>query len=369
MAKRRVIGFLIAATVATGAMPFVGSTVVQARVVIKTRAAEVHATVVNEAALALPFAADHVAVHWDGNPQASVSIALSADGGATYGPASDVGRDEVGEHRGDGETYGAILPARGATSARIASDRPVGRLTVLALADSERVVEEERVPVSAGGAVAQPPIISRAGWGADESLRFKGRKEVWPPAFYPVQKLIVHHTATANDDPNPPAAIRSIYYYHSITQRWGDIGYNFLVDAQGRIYKGRHSHMTAKSSPTANDDTLTGENAAGQTVTAGHSFGFNAGTIGVALLGTFTTQLPSAPARSALERFLGWKAHGHGIDPEGQSVYVNPVNGAQATFANIAGHRDVSATECPGDALYPVLPEVRHNVALLIAGS
>ena len=361
--------FFVAAMVATVALPFVGSTVVLARVVVKTRAAEVHTPVIGPATVALPFPAGHVAVHWAGNPQASVTIALSTDGGATYGPASDVGRDEVGEHRGDGEAYGAILPASGATSARVTSDRPIGRLTVLALADGERVVEEERLPVSAGAAVAQPPIISRAEWGADESLRFKGKKEVWPPQFFPVQKLIVHHTVTANDDPNPAATIRSIYYYHSITQRWGDIGYNFLIDAEGRVYKGRHSHTTAKSSPTANDDTLIGENAMGQIVTAGHSYGFNGGTVGVALLGTLTTQLPSAPARSALEQFLGWKASGHGIDPEGQSLYVNPVTGSQTTFANIAGHRDVSATECPGDAFYPALPQVRRNVAVLIAGS
>jgi N-acetylmuramoyl-L-alanine amidase len=53
-----------------------------------------------------------------------------------------------------------------------------------------------------------------------------------------VQKLIVHHTATQNNDPDPPATIRSIYYYHAVTQGWGDIGYNFLIDEAGNLYEG-----------------------------------------------------------------------------------------------------------------------------------
>ena len=59
-----------------------------------------------------------------------------------------------------------------------------------------------------GGKVARPPIMSRAEWGADESIRFKNGKESWPPAFAPTHKLIVHHTAGANNDPNPASTIR-----------------------------------------------------------------------------------------------------------------------------------------------------------------
>ncbi|MDQ4098684.1 MAG: N-acetylmuramoyl-L-alanine amidase [Actinomycetota bacterium] len=350
------------------AFTFLAPGTIQASVVIRPRAAEVQTAVDRSAVMRLPFAAGHVAVHWAGHPEATVAISLSSDGN-DFGPPTDVGRDEVGEHRGDGETYGAILPGRGATSARVTSDRAIGRISVLVLADGERVVEERRVPASAGGAVAQPPIVSRAQWGADESLRFRGKKEVWPPTFHPVQKLIVHHTAGQNADPNPPATIRSIYYYHAITQRWGDIGYNFLIDEAGTIYKGRHSHTTVKTSATANDDTLDGENASGHGVTAGHSYGFNAGTVGVALLGTLSVDPPTPAAEGALERFLAWKAGKHGLPAEGESVYTNPVNGDQKLLANITAHRDVSATECPGEALYAMLPQIRRDVALLMASS
>ena len=74
--------------------------------------------------------------------------------------------------------------------------------------------------------MAQPSVISRAGWGADEALRFDASgNELWPPEFHPTQKLIVHHTAGQNGDPNPAATIRAIYYYHAVTRGWGDIGY------------------------------------------------------------------------------------------------------------------------------------------------
>jgi hypothetical protein len=74
-------------------------------------------------------------------------------------------------------------------------------------------------------------------------------------------------------------------------------------------------------------------------------------------------------ARDALERLLAWEADRHGLNPQGSSLYTNPVNGSQATFANIAGHRDVAATECPGGVFYSTLPGIRSDVAALIAGS
>jgi hypothetical protein len=204
--------------------------------------------------------------------------------------------------------------------------------------------------------VSQPNIVPRSGWGADEGLRFKGKKEVWPPEFSPLQKTIVHHTAGANNDTNPESTIRSIYYYHAVTQRWGDIGYNFLISADGRIFKGRHSH-----SPGSQTDTITGENAAKQTVTAGHAYQYNAGTVGVALLGTFTgTNVPTTAARNSLIQFLAWKLDAHGLDPEGHGVYTNPVNGVSKDLYNIAGHRDANTdTECPGGMLYDDLPAIR----------
>jgi hypothetical protein len=46
---------------------------------------------------------------------------------------------------------------------------------------------------------------------------------------------------------------------------------------------------------------------------------------------------------------------------------VNPINGFTKDVPTITGHRDWLATECPGDQLYPLLPEIRRAVAGLVA--
>lgn len=310
------------------------------------------------AVVTLPISAQHLALHWAGEAEAEVVVAFSRDG-KTFAASTDAGRDEIGEQRADGRTYGSLLAAGGARFVRVSSDRPLVNLAVLSLADGERVERKAAIGRVAGAAVAQPVTIPRSGWGADETLRFDAQgNESWTPTFWPVQKLIVHHTAGSNDDPDPPATIRAIYYYHAVTQRWGDIGYNFLIDASGRIYKGRHSHGPGSA------DTLSGEDATGKGVTGAHALGFNAGTVGVALLGTFTNQDATPAARGALADLLAWKAAAHQIDPLGSSIYKSPVTGAQLGFPNIAGHRDVNATDCPGGVFYNNMPLLRGTVAL-----
>src|SRR5688500_15591701 len=42
-----------------------------------------------------------------------------------------------------------------------------------------------------------PPIISRAEWGADESIRLAQR------AYAPIRKLVVHHSASSNGPSDP----------------------------------------------------------------------------------------------------------------------------------------------------------------------
>ena len=309
---------------------------------------------------AAPVAPTHIAVYWRGRPDARVRVAFRAQGG--FGRARRVRLDESGERAPSRQTWGAVMVARKATAVRVYTDRPLRRLTVLWLRDHGP--QPGNAPTARSSAYAQPSVLRRADWAADESLRFDGSgTEVWPAAYYPVQKLIVHHTATQNDDPNPAATIRSIYYYHAVTQGWGDIGYNFLIDEAGRIYEGRHTiDYPPGASPTE-------ENGAGEGVTAAHAVGYNSGTVGVALLGTLTSQNATAAARAALERLLAWESDRHSIDPRGSSLYTNPVNGTQATFPNIAGHRDVGSTECPGGAFYATLPTVRSNVAALLAPS
>ena len=173
------------------------------------------------------------------------------------------------------------------------------------------------------GGVPRPPIISRAGWGADESLTN------WEPEYRQPEKVIIHHTVTYN--PDPLATLRAIHYYHAVTRKWGDIGYNYLIDSQGNIYEGRKG---------------------GEGVVAGHARGRNEGSIGIALLGDFTEQRMLPAMEEALIEMLAWIADRYGIAPQGRS----PAWGLQ--LPNVLGHRDVGNTSCPGEQVYRRLPYV-----------
>jgi hypothetical protein len=154
--------------------------------------------------------------------------------------------------------------------------------------------------------------------------------------------------------------VRAIYYYHAITQDWGDIGYNFLIDAAGRVYEGRYSREYAPDAVPAGDD------GRGHGVQAAHARNYNAGTLGIALIGDFEDGPPTVAARDALVRMLAWASIRYGLNPHGFGTYVNPVTGLTIDSSTIAGHRDYNPTACPGGYLYAMLPDVRNRVAAQI---
>ena len=152
--------------------------------------------------------------------------------------------------------------------------------------------------------------------------------------------------------------MRSIYYYHAVTRDWGDIAYNFLIDPLGNIYEGRYSDDDSSAVP--------GEDAYGNGVRGGHTYDYNAATVGIAVLGTYAKQTISAAAQASLEKLLAWVVKRHGIDPLGFGPYCSPHSPTSSKLSwNITGHRDYGATTCPGDAFYNTLPLIRQNVSAL----
>ncbi len=225
-------------------------------------------------------------------------------------------------------------------------------------------------PVTVGqrsGVSALSNCVSRAEWGADELLRYV---DYWPETFEPVQAMTVHHTVTANDDPDPAATVRAIYRYHAVDRLWGDIAYQFLIDEAGLIYEGRWSGTESKPCGMGGDGSDFGHNPEGLLVTGGHAAYYNQGNLGVALLGDFTNVEPKPAARSALEAALAEFATRHELDPLGMVSYYNAEWDTSAYIDSIAAHRDwpspAGDTACPGDTFYPLLPGVRVNTADLI---
>ena len=198
----------------------------------------------------------------------------------------------------------------------------------------------------------EPPVITRAQWGADESIRKNNQK------YAPITKLFVHHTVTSPDgpDPDPAATVRAIYAYHVQGNGWDDIGYNFLIDAQGRVYEGRWARDYAPG------ETPTGEDLNENGVVGAHVLNHNIGSAGIAMLGDFSNGEPTQAARDTLVKLMAWKADRHGIDVMGNDPFTTS-EGVVEYFPNLAGHRDAGQTECPGDRLYPLLPGIREKVA------
>ena len=351
------VAALVGATLGVVAVPFVPfhSTTQGHPVSVVSR--DVPVVLDGEQIVALPIAASHVAVHWAGAPDAVVTVSFSTDG-TTFGEVEPVDPDEMGDQAGSAESYGRVMVAQGAWFVRLTSDRLLPDLTVVAMEGGDEPVALPDAANVVSAASSQPTIIPRAAWGADESLRFDDQGlEPWPEVFQPVQKIVIHHTAGPNYDPNPAATMRSIMRYDAITKGWTDIGYNFLIDSGGRIYEGRHSRTYAPG------EIPTGEDAAGLLVTGAHALEFNSGVIGIAMMGTFTNQDLTPAARASLEKLIAWESERHGIDPNGAATYVNPVTGAARTFPNIAGHRNLASTACPGGVLYATLPALRMAVA------
>jgi hypothetical protein len=351
---------LVLASLLSALVPAIGT--LAAPKPVKVVSHEVTTSITHRRIVPLPFSASHVSVRWSRAHDAEITVAF-AERPNEFGEDVPVGHSEASDDDGD-ETWGAVLWTGGARFVRITTDRPIGRLTVIGIdAQADRGLAVGPAGV-ASAATSQPNIVSRAEWGADESKRFdSGGNETWPPSFSPMQKAIVHHTAGRNNDPNPAATVRAIYHLYAVSRDFGDMGYNFLIDESGRIYEGRYSR------PYASGEEPTGEDLAGNVVRGAHATNFNDGTVGIVLLGTFTNRQPTAAARSSLESLLAWKLERHGLDPQGSSTYVNPVLGTTKTIPNISGHRQVSATACPGNTFYPTFPTLRQNVANRIAAT
>ena len=195
------------------------------------------------------------------------------------------------------------------------------------------------------GMPLEPTIVSRAGWGADESLRSGS------PLYGEVRCAFVHHTVNGNtySRSQAPALVRGIYYYHTRVNGWNDIGYNFLIDRFGTIYEGRYGGVA-------------------KAVIGAQVLGFNSMSTGVAIIGTFDTVAPSTAALSSLEHLLAWKLDLSHLNPLGTARALCQTTqkyraGQWVSLPVISGHRQVNYTDCPGTVLFGMLPSIRKAVA------
>jgi len=196
-------------------------------------------------------------------------------------------------------------------------------------------------------AAGSPAVLPRFSWGANELI-----KRAAPRFAATTRFAVVHHTAGASgySRADSAAIVRAIQVYHVRGNGWDDIGYNFLVDRFGQVFEGRAGGI-AKS------------------VVGAHAQGFNTGSTGIAVIGSYgATGLPE-PTRKALVATLAWRLDVAHVDPLRTFSWISGGNprfgtGVPVFLRPITGHRDTGFTDCPGDSLYARIDDLARAVSV-----
>jgi hypothetical protein len=114
---------------------------------------------------------------------------------------------------------------------------------------------------------------------------------------------------------SPQARLRQIQSFHMFTRGWCDIGYQYLISRDGRVWRGR-----------------------GGSRLGAHVANNNTGNVGISFMGTHTSTRPTATQECQAAKLLSYL---HRTWP---AVALNRTD--------VKGHRQYGGTSCPGAALY-----------------
>jgi flagellar hook assembly protein FlgD len=332
--------FLVAVAVPAGAHAS-NVRVVAREVPLATASAQLRETAVRRA----PLSFDMVGLHWQGPGSVWFRTAAPIGPWSPWQPARPEAEDLP--DRGTAEAGAAEGWKLGnpywTGPARRIQYRLAGRVERLrAYFISSPVETIARAPARAG----MPSIIRRSQWGADESI-----VRASPSYAERLRFAVVHHTAGTNSyTPAQSAAIvRGIQRYHVLGNGWNDIGYNFLVDKYGQVFEGRGGGID-------------------RNVVGAHAQGFNTGSVGVSVLGTYQATRVSSSARAAIVKLLAWRLDVAHVDPLSALTFESYGNerfapGTKVRLRAVSGHRDTGSTSCPGSGLYGQLPGIANSVA------
>src|SRR3954451_3030968 len=203
---------------------------------------------------------------------------------------------------------------------------------------------ESRIPLRRVSMAGSPLILSREVWGANEAIRRA------PPSYAPsLQFALVHHTAGTNSytASQSAAIVRGIEIYHVKGNGWNDIGYNFLVDKYGQVFEGRYGGVE-------------------RPVIGAHAQGFNTGSVGIALIGSYGSPAPTKAQRDALAALIAWRLDVAHVDPLSSLTWTSGGNprfpaGVPRFLHAVSGHRDTGFTDCPGNLLYAQLGSIARQ--------
>ncbi|XP_037740237.1 peptidoglycan-recognition protein SC2 isoform X2 [Chelonia mydas] len=162
-------------------------------------------------------------------------------------------------------------------------------------------------------ALGCPTIVSRSQWEA----RVPRNRD---PLGTPVPYVIIHHTAGnhCTSQVSCSREVRGIQSYHMDKNGWSDIGYNFLIGEDDRVYEGR-----------------------GWSTMGAHAKNWNNKSLGISFLGSFSKTAPDNTTLTVAKSLIQCAVS----------------RGFLSESYTLKGHRDVTSTQCPGDALYEAISQ------------
>uniref|UniRef100_A0AAG5DBS7 Peptidoglycan-recognition protein n=1 Tax=Anopheles atroparvus TaxID=41427 RepID=A0AAG5DBS7_ANOAO len=170
---------------------------------------------------------------------------------------------------------------------------------------------QDAIPESA----CMASVVKRSAWGAAKSTNVTYQLK-------PVANVIVHHTAgeRCTTAAGCRELVRNIQAYHQTKNGWSDIGYNFLI-GNNFVYEGIGWHRTGA-----------------------HLRGYNDKSIGMAFIGNFEQERPTARMLQLLTTLLQC-----GTDL-----------GELTDDYRLYGALQLQGTASPGKLLYAKLQELEH---------
>ncbi len=181
-------------------------------------------------------------------------------------------------------------------------------------------------------------------------VRYEDKNKLtWPiERTKKVDRIIIHHTAeNLMQDADDKTLLRAIYLYHTKSRWWGDIGYNYIIGQRGDIYEWR---------------------AGGDYVKGAHVYANNSGTVGISLIGNYDALHLNRDQKEWMIEAISYVAKKYGINLKEEGSGIIPCGSKDSCIwkknvtLRLSGHRDSGATDCPGDNLYELIPELINTV-------
>ena len=187
----------------------------------------------------------------------------------------------------------------------------------------------------------------------DETVYYDeaGKRLAWPIKYSKnVNAIVVHHTHTEYEDTQD--GLERVQKFHSLSREWWDIGYNFIIGYDGKIYEARKWWDYAVWA---------------------HSTWNNYSTMGVAVMWSYQSDGINAAQYTSLKDLIWYLSWRYGIDLNKERAYHANCSGSACdsfpletyTHGSLVWHRDTGHTTCPWDKLYEQINDIRSELAPL----